>query len=117
MSQAVEIRSYNLTPGSRERFHRLMTQQALPMLQRWKMDVVACGRSPHDDDSYFLIRAYRDLDDRQASQDAFYGSDEWRLGPREAMLGLIDNYTSIVLMLDEAVISALRMHGDAFVPL
>ena len=111
MTRAVEVRSYNLKPGSRERFHRLMAQQTLPMLARWQVDVVACAPSPHDDDSYYLIRAYRDLAERQASQDAFYGSDEWRKGPREEILALIESYTSIVLMLDENAVTALRSSG------
>jgi hypothetical protein len=45
---------------------------------------------------------------RPASQDAFYGSAEWREGPREAILALIDTYTSIVLQLDDQGITALR---------
>ena len=108
MRTAVEIRSYNLKPGTRAAFEQLMSQQALPMLRRWNVDVVASGPSPHDLHSYYLIRAYRDLAERQASQDAFYGSDEWRHGPRDEILALIDSYTSIVLMLDDAGIAALR---------
>ena len=37
--RAVEIRSYNLKPGTRDRFHQLFLKEALPMLQRWKVDV------------------------------------------------------------------------------
>jgi hypothetical protein len=29
--------------------------------------------------------------------DAFYGSDEWRSGPRETVLALIDSHASVVL--------------------
>lgn len=108
MTHAVEIRSYNLKPGTRDAFHALMAQQALPMLRRWNVDVVACGPSPHDADSYYLIRAYRDIAEREASQDAFYGSDEWRQGPREAILALIDTHASIVPMFDDATVQALR---------
>ena len=108
MTDAVEIRSYNLKPGSRDAFQRLMTGQVLPMLQRWGVDVIACGPSPHDSDSFCLIRCYRDLAERQTSQDAFYGSDEWRSGPREAVLALIDSHTSVVLQLDDAAVQALR---------
>lgn len=104
----VEIRSYALRPGTRAAFDRLMRDAAVPMLRRWRVDVVAHGPSPHDADAYYLIRCYRALAEREASQDAFYGSDEWRSGPREAMLALIDAYTSIVLDLDEAGIAALR---------
>jgi hypothetical protein len=72
------------------------------------VDVVAYGPSDHDRDSYFLIRAYRDVAERDASQDAFYGSDEWRNGPRQAVLAPIRHYTSVVLMLDDAAIDGLR---------
>ena len=105
---SVEIRSYTLKPGTRAAFHALMDGAAVPMLRRWGVDVVAHGASPHDAVSYYLIRAYRDLAERQASQDAFYGSDDWRHGPREAILALIDTYTSIVLELDTAGVTALR---------
>jgi len=106
--RVVEIRSYELQPGTREAFHALMSGQAVPMLHRWKVDVVAHGPSYHDSDSYFLIRAYRDVAERDASQDAFYGSDEWRNGPRQAILASIRHYTSVVMSLDDACIDALR---------
>lgn len=107
----VEIRSYNLRPGTRSEFHRLVVEEAVPMLRRWDMDLVAHGPSPHDDDSYYLIRAFADLDDRQRREDAFYGSVEWREGPREAILSFIESYATIVLELDRATIDGLRMAG------
>ena len=77
------------------------------MLKRWKVDVVAFGPSPHDENSYYLIRAYKNLEDRQTSQDAFYGSDEWRKGPREEIVGLMENYTTVVIEMEEALVDAL----------
>jgi hypothetical protein len=108
MRSVVEIRSYNLEPGTRAEFHRLFVEQALPMLQRWNVDVVAYGPSSHDEDSYYLMRAYANLEDRQRSQDAFYGSAEWLEGPRAPILALIESYTTIVLDLDTAAIAVLR---------
>lgn len=108
MPRAVEIRSYTLKPGSREAFDALMRGQALPLLRDFGMDVVACGPSPHEADAYYLIRAWRDLAEREASQDTFYGGDAWRQGPREAILALIAHYTSTVLLLDERTIDGLR---------
>ncbi len=104
----VEIRSYNLKPGTRSRFHQLFLREALPMLQRWKIDVVAYGPSLHDADSYYLMRAYESLDGRQKSEDAFYGSSEWRDGPREAILADIASYTTVVIQLDDATVQGLR---------
>ena len=108
MSHFVEIRSYNLKPGTREEFHRLFLEEAFPMLQRWKVDVVAYGPSLHDQDSYFLMRRFDSLAQREESENAFYGSDEWKQGPRESIIALIDSYTEIVLQLDEPLVQALR---------
>jgi len=108
-ARVVEIRSYNLKPGSRDRFHQLFLREALPMLQRWKVDVVGYGPSLHDSDSYYLMRAYSGVDERQKSEDAFYGSDEWKKGPREAILAAIDTYTTIVIRVDDATLRGLHM--------
>jgi hypothetical protein len=107
-ARVVEIRSYNLKPGTRERFHRLFLKEALPMLHRWKVDVVAYGPSLHDETSYYLMRAFPNVAERQKSEDAFYGSEEWRQGPREAILADIESYTTIVVPLDAVAIKSLR---------
>jgi hypothetical protein len=108
MKHFVEIRSYNLKDGTRDEFHRLFLKEALPMLKHWKIDVVAHGASPHDANSYYLIRRYDSLAQREQSEDAFYGSAEWRQGPREAIISLIENYTEVVLELDESTVQGLR---------
>jgi hypothetical protein len=86
----------------------MLTEVSLPMLKRWHVDVVAYGPSPHDADSYYLLRAYASLEDRQQSQDRFYGSAEWREGPREAILALIDSSAEAVLEVDETTLQGLR---------
>lgn len=111
--RTVEIRSYNLKPGTRDRFHALFLKEALPMLQRWKVDVVAYGPSLHDKDSYFLMRGFDGVEQRQKSEDAFYGSEEWIKGPRERVLADIDSYTTIVIHVDEATLNGLRNTGGA----
>ena len=111
VSSMVEIRAYNLKPGTRDRFHQRFERDSLPMLRRWKVDVVAYGPSLHDKDSWYLMRAYPSLEERQRSEDAFYGSDEWKKGPREAVLADIDSYTTIIVRLDEATLRGLRRNA------
>lgn len=108
MNHILEIRSYKLKPDTGDEFHRLFLEQAFPMLKRWNVDVVNYGPSLHDPDSYYLIRRYDSLAQREESENAFYGSDEWRQGPREAILALIETYTEIVLGLDEATMRGFR---------
>ena len=108
MNHFIEIRSYNLKPGSRGEFHRLFIEDAFPMLKRCNVDVLIAGPSLHDENSYYLIRRYDSLEHREQSENAFYGSDEWKQGPREAILALIESYTEIVLALDEITVQGLR---------
>src|SRR5574341_1078327 len=108
MNHFIEIRSYNLEPGSRAEFHRLFLDEAMPLLQCWNVDVVAYGPSLHDENSYYLMRRFDSLAQREQNEEAFYGSDEWRQGPRQAIIALIENYTEIVLEMDELTVQGLR---------
>src|SRR5262245_41064424 len=108
MSQIVEIRVYKLKPGTRDEFHRLVTEQAIPMLKRWQTDVVAYGPSLDEPDAYHLIRCYADVQDLRQRQDAFYGSAEWKQGPREPILALIDSFASTVIEVDDTTLRGLR---------
>ena len=107
----IEIRSLNLKPGVGEEFHRLYVERALPLLKRWDFDVVAHGPSRHDENTYYVIRRYDSLAQREQMEDAYYASDDWRTGPREAMLALIESYTDIVFEADETTVQGLRQDG------
>lgn len=108
MTRCVEIRSYELHAGMQAEFERLFTTQVVPLMRDWGIDVVLAGASLHEEDSFVLIRAYADVSERQASQEAFYGSGEWRQGPREAILAAIASYTSAVVNLSDEALAALR---------
>lgn len=108
MKRLIEIRSYKLKPGTSAEFHGAVVASALPLLREWGAEVVAYGPSAHEPDTYFLIRAYDDLADLKARQDAFYGSEAWRQGPREAIVSRIESYLSTVLWLSPQAIEDLR---------
>jgi NIPSNAP len=108
MQRLIEIRSYQLKPGTAAEFHAAVETAALPMLREWGTDVVAYGPSEHAPDTYFLIRAYADLDDLNRRQDAFYGSEEWRNGPRESIVSRIESHLSTVLWMSPEAIEDLR---------
>lgn len=107
MTHLIEIRSLNLKPGTHEEFHRLYIAEALPLLKRSNMDVVAHGPTLHDENSYYVIRRFDSLAQRKQSEDAYYASRDWRQGPREAILALIENYMDITLELDEVTMQGL----------
>jgi hypothetical protein len=108
MPRIVEIRTYALKPGTRAEYDRLFRDEALAMLEDAGIDVVGAGPSRHGPDGYVLIRAFDDLTDRDRREDAFYASDAWRQGPREAVLACIESYEDAVIEVDESTIDGLR---------
>ena len=108
MKYIVEFRTIHLKPGARDAFHKLYVDEALPRLLRWKFDVVFHGPSLHDEATYFVIRRYDSLAQRAQIQETYYASDDWRKGPREAILALMEGYADVVLELEEAVVEGLR---------
>ena len=113
MKRLVEIRAYALKAGAAAAFHELVKTTAIPMLALHGMDVVAFGPSAHDPNAYFLIRAYDNLSHLQSQQEAFYGSEAWLQGPREAIVSRIDTYLSTVLWLSSESIDDLRVSNSA----
>ncbi len=107
-NRLVQIRAYALKPGRGAAFERLFVERALPMLDGAGIDVVAFGPSPHEPDAWYLIRAFDDLAQLNADEDAFYASDAWRSGPREAIIDAIDRYLDTLLTLSPASIDDLR---------
>lgn len=104
----VEIRSYQLKAHTAEAFHKLVSEQSVPLLRQWGTDVVAYGISAHEENAYFLIRAYQDRADLQRSQDHFYASEAWRSGPREEIVAKIENSLSTQVWLSAAGVEDLR---------
>lgn len=108
MKHFVEIRSLNLKPNTRDQFHQIFVTQSYPALKQWGFDVVAYGPSKHNENTYYVIRRFDSLSHRQELEDAFYHSDDWKLGPREALLALIEYFTDTVLELDDVTLAGLR---------
>ncbi|MBW1212174.1 MULTISPECIES: NIPSNAP family protein [Pantoea] len=108
--KAVEFLLYTLKPGTGKDFHRIMTEESAPLHRSAGMDIVSFGNSAHDDDAYYLIRAYDSLSSLKSSQESFYNSEEWHLGPRQAIIDRINTSVKSVLNLSDSAIEKLRSH-------
>jgi len=106
--RVLEIRSYKLKAGARVAFHERFVRESLPLLRQSGIDVVAYGPSLHDSDSYYLMRAFVTVAERERMEETFYASAEWRDGPRDAVMAAIESYTTIVVAVDEETLGGLR---------
>jgi hypothetical protein len=95
--KVIEILTLDVKPGRRDEFHQVYETRSLPLLKKWKFKLIAYGPSLHDANSFYVIRAFKSLEDREKSEDAFYSSDDWRQGPRKAIMGLVDHFAYAVV--------------------
>ena len=109
----LEIRTYRLKPGTGEEFVRVMREESLPLLEKFGIRVVDCGASLVAEDGHeeaYLIRAFASLEAHREREERFYGSDAWRLGPREAIVSRIESYHTIAIEASEEAVLTLQ-HG------
>ena len=99
----LDLRTYKLVPGGGEDFDRIFRERALPMLERFGIEVLRYGPSLEDADLYFLMRTFPSVTHRNEQLDAFYGSDEWRQNHRDAVLALIETYHTLLIGLSPAI--------------
>jgi hypothetical protein len=104
----IEVQSYKLQPGTAEAFHAAASEPAVPLLQRWKTGVVAFGKSAHEKCTCFPLRACGTRADLEAQQNAFYGSQGRRHGPRDAIVGRIASHLRCLLWLSATEVEDLR---------
>lgn len=92
-----EIRIYKLKEEFSQNFKKVFTEQSLPMMIHWNINILDYGFSLIDKNSFYLIRSYESIEQRKESQDAFYGSDEWINGPEKEIMNSIESYNTTVI--------------------
>jgi hypothetical protein len=111
VTPVLDIRTYKLRRGRRERFDRILRGEALPLLQRVGIDVVCFGPSLVDDDHYLLVRGFASRAERDELLHSFYGSEAWQRRFAARVEPLIASYHVVVTPARPFAISG----GDAAV--
>jgi len=108
MTRLLEIRTYRLKPGTLEAFHDAVHTKAVPMLKAKGMDVVAYGKSDHEEETYYLVRSFTNRESLEREQAAFYGSNDWRSGPRSELVNRIETYMNTLIFASESAVASMR---------
>jgi hypothetical protein len=108
MPRLLEIRTYRLKPGTIDAFHNAVHTKAVPMLLAKGMDVVAYGRSDHEEETYFLVRSYASREALEREQADFYGAEDWKLGPKSALVDRIQTYMNTLIWASELAVESMR---------
>ncbi len=78
------------------------------MLKTKGIDVVAYGRSDHEEETYFLIRSFANRESLEREQAEFYSSNDWKSGPRSELVDRIETYMNTLIVASELAVASMR---------
>ena len=97
----VEMRTYKLKPGMRERFLEVFRTQSIPEHRRLGMKILGPFLSIEEPDTFFFMRGFPDLPSREPLKASFYEGELWKHELESVLMPMIDRY-DVVLVDDPA---------------
>ena len=96
----IEMRTYKLKPGLRERFLEIFRGRSMPEHVRLGMPVLGPFLSVEDPDVFFFMRGFPDLASREPMKARFYDGPLWKNELEAVMMPMIERYD--VVLVDDA---------------
>jgi NIPSNAP len=106
----LEIRLFTVQPGTRDEWHRISRDGTIPLMRACGITVIAYGPSRNDDDGYYLLRAFRDGDERVELSQSVYATEEWAKKYEEPLTAMMVSYQTAVVPLPREAIEEFARH-------
>lgn len=105
----VEMRTYKLNPGCRDRFLDIFRRKTVPAHAEIGMKLLGPFLSIEDPDTFFFLRGFPDLASREPMKAKFYEGELWKQELENVLMPMIEKY-EVVLVDDPA--SLIRWPPD-----
>ena len=89
----VEVRTYKIKDGLRERFLEFFESRAVPAQQSKGIRVFGPLLDLENSDVFIWLRAFPSLEDRDRMKSAFYDGEEWKTELEAIAMPMLDSYT------------------------
>jgi len=96
----VEMRTYKLKPGCRDRFLEVFRTKSMPAHAEIGMKILGPFLSLEDEDTFFFMRGFPDLESREPMKAKFYEGELWKHELEQVLMPMIEKY-EVVLVEDE----------------
>jgi len=93
----IEMRTYRLKPGLRDRFLEIFRAQSIPEHRRLGMKISEPFLSVEDPDVFFFMRGFPDLPSREPLKASFYEGELWKRELEQLLMPMIDRYEVVVV--------------------
>lgn len=93
----VEMRTYKLKPRCRERFLQIFRTKSMPAHAEIGMKILGPFLSAEDEDTFFFMRGFPDLQSREPMKAKFYDGELWKKELENVLMPMIENYQSVLV--------------------
>ena len=97
----VEVRTYTIKAGLRQRFIELWERRTKPLQLSLGMGVIGPWLDLEDPDRFVWLRSFPSMEERERMKRALYESDEWTGELEAIIMPMLENFTSILAVVDE----------------
>ena len=107
----VEVRTYRVKPGLRDRFLDFFEREAVPLQRSFGMRVVGPFLDVEDPDTFIWLRAFPSHDERERMKRALYEGAKWK-GELEAIaMPMLESYSFTLTELAPGFVNDLHEGG------
>ena len=101
----IEMRTYKLKPGYRERFLEVFRAKSMPAHAEIGMKILGPLLSIEDQDTFFFMRAFPNLESREPMKAKFYEGELWKKELENVLMPMIENYEVVLVEDPEGLIA------------
>ena len=94
------MRTYKLKPGCRARFLEIFRAKSMPAHAEIGMRILGPFLSLEDEDTFFFMRGFPDLQSREPMKARFYDGPLWKEELENVLMPMIETY-DVVLVEDK----------------
>ena len=93
----IEMRTYKLRPGCRGRFLEIFRTKSVPAHTEIGMKILGPFLSLEDENMFFFMRGFPDLESREPMKAKFYEGILWKRELENVLLPMLDKYEVVLV--------------------
>jgi hypothetical protein len=93
----IEMRTYKTKPGRRSEFLEIFRSKSMPAHAEIGMKILGPFLSLEDEDTFFFMRGFPDLESREPMKAKFYESGLWKNELEEILMPMLEKYEAVVV--------------------
>ena len=93
----IEMRTYKIKAGHGGEFLETLESKALPEHQKIGMKIIGPFLSVEDDDTFFWMRGFPDLQSRERMRDEFYEGKLWKAELEQKLMPNLEKFDVVIV--------------------